>query len=358
MADLLHNLNHSAVELIREIHLAADVPALVQLSRQLPLTLLTLVKSHLTAYHITQIISLLSQAINQRLLQLAEQQFGPPPVAYVWLVMGSLARCEQTAFSDQDNGLLLADAYDPAQHDTYFATLAQFVCEHLDACGYRYCPGNIMASNPQWRQPLAVWQDYFRHWIATPDPVARLHSSIFFDLRCLAGEASLFHRLHDSILQQTQTNHLFLSHMAANALSHRPPLGMFRTFIQEKQADGRKGLDMKKRGVVPVIDLLRVHALAAGMTQVNTCERLEALSAQGQAISPESSAELQDAFECISLIRLQHQARQIEAGQPADNHVAPEALSGLEQRHLKDAFEVVARLQSSLAQHYQAENFR
>ncbi|RUM94828.1 MAG: cyclic nucleotide-binding/CBS domain-containing protein, partial [Thiothrix sp.] len=67
-------------------------------------------------------------------------------------------------------------------------------------------------------------------------------------------------------------------------------------------------------------------------------------------------ADLLDAFEFIGIVRLEHQAAQIESGKTADNFVSPEQLSSLERRHLKDAFEVVRIIQASMLQTFQAGN--
>lgn len=354
--DLLRSHSHNAIYLIGDIYLAKDVATLKELSLHRPQALVSMVKS-LTSYHVSHAISSIGQAITRRLLQLAEQELGAPPIPYAFLVAGSLARFEQTAYSDQDNGLILADDYQDAEHGEYFRKLADFVCDGLDACGYEYCKGGIMASNPQWRQPLSVWRNYFAKWIETPDPQALLYSTIFFDLRCLYGEAALFDDLHNSILRRTQKSSLFLTHMAANALNFRPPLGFFKGFVLEKQANGEKTLDMKKRGVVPVTDVARVHTLAAGLPVTNTRERLQAIG-EAKVIGADVLANILDAFEFISLTRLRHQARQIEAGQTANNQVAPDELSEFEQRHLKNAFEVVTHFQDSIAQRYQANTLR
>lgn len=358
--DLLRSQSHNAVYLIGDIHLAKDVSTVQRLSQHIPQAMVSMVRSELTAYHVAHALSSIGHAITRRLLQLGEQQLGAPPVAYAFIVAGSMARSEQTAYSDQDNGLLLADDYDEVLHGDYFLQLAQFVSDGLDACGYRYCPGNIMATNSQWRQPLTVWQHYFSDWINSPSPQALLHATIFFDLRCLYGEETLFMQLQHDILQQTRTNRLFQSYLAANALSFTPPLGFFKGFVLQGGAAGSKGLDMKKRGVVPIIDLVRVYTLALGMPEQNTRERMTALQQQtgGVGISAGSLADLQEAFEFISNLRLQHQARQVEAGVAPDHTVPPEQFSDLEQRHLKNAFEVVSDLQSALARQYQADNFR
>lgn len=354
--DLLRSQSHHALYLIGDIHLAKDVATLQRLSLHTPKALVSMMKS-LTAYHTTHAISSIGQAITRRLLQLGEQQFGAPPIPYAFIVAGSLARFEQTAYSDQDNGMILADEYDEAAHGGYFQQLATFVCDGLAACGYEYCKGGIMATNTQWRQPLAVWRGYFNRWVGTPDPQALLFSTIFFDLRCLYGDESLFTDLHNGILRKTQQSSLFLAHLAANALSFRPPLSFFKGFVLEKQLDGGKTLDMKKRGVTPVTDFARVYALAAGLPQTNTRERLEALGQQ-KLLTEDGLANLLDAFEFIGLARLRHQAMQIRAGVQPDNQVKPDELSELEQRHLKNAFDVVAGMQSGMAQRFQSDNFR
>ncbi|PID34429.1 MAG: nucleotidyltransferase, partial [Thiotrichales bacterium] len=189
--DLLRSQSHNTVYLVSDIHDANSVDQLKQLSTHLPKALVNMVRSSLPAYDIAHAISSLGQAITRRLIQLAEHQFGPPPVPYAFVVAGSMARREQTAHSDQDNGMVLSDEYDPELHGDYFLNVARFVSDGLDACGYIYCPGDIMATNPKWRQPVSVWRSYFMEWIDRPDPKALLYSSIFFDLRSLYGDETL-----------------------------------------------------------------------------------------------------------------------------------------------------------------------
>jgi CBS domain-containing protein len=274
-------------------------------------------------------------------------------VPYAFIVAGSLARREQTVHTDQDNAIILSDDYDERAHGDYFAELARRVNDALDACGYVYCPGEVMARNEKWRRPLAAWRQRFQRWILSPEPKALMHASIFFDLRCLHGDAALLDALWADVREMARGNTIFLAHMAANALHYRPPLGFFRQFVLERSGREEPALDMKKRGVVPIIDLARVHALAAGVAAVSTRERLEEAAAAGE-LSEEGMRELLDAFDFISLVRLRHQAERIRAGEKPDNFVAPEELSALERRHLKDAFDVVRTMQAALEQRYQA----
>ncbi len=358
--DLLRSQSHNAIYLVGDVFAAQSVDRLAELSQSLPKVLVALVRQSLPAKDIGQAITSVGQAIARRLLVMAEEKFGKPPVPYAFIVAGSMARREQTAHSDQDNGMIISDAYNEAEHGEYFRNVAKFVSDGLNACGYVYCPGNVMATNDEWRQPLSVWQGYFRNWIENPQPKALMYASIFFDLRCLHGDASLLDTLYEEILSKTKVQTLFQAFMAGNVLSHKPPLGFFRGFVLDKDKgdeDAEKGMDMKKRGVVPVIDMARLYALAAGLSPINTWDRLDAIAEAG-TMTQSTVDDLRDAFEFISMVRLQHQAKQIEKGQKPNNYVPPEELSALERRHLKDAFEVISTMQESMASRYQADRFR
>ena len=354
--DLIRQQSYNTIFLINEIHRADTLEELQQLSRQLPATMATLVDSSLTAYHIGHAISSIGEAITQRLVRMAEEEYGEAPVPYAWIAAGSLARNEQTAHTDQDNALILSDDYDEKLHGDYFENMSSLVCDGLDACGYIYCPGDVMASNPKWRQPLAVWRGYFDKWIFNPQPKALMYASIFFDLQCIRGDAGLLESLQSEVLKKTRGNSIFLAYMTANALHFHPPLGIFKQFVLEKGGAEKKALNMKKRGIVPITDLARVYALSAGVNALNTQDRLEAASKAG-VLSRSGMADLRDALEFIASVRLQHQSQQIRAGLTPDNFVPPEQLSSLERRHLKDAFDVVNTIQTAIESSNQIGNF-
>jgi CBS domain-containing protein len=213
-----------------------------------------------------------------------------------------------------------------------------------------------MASNPKWRQPLRLWRKYFTTWIERPDPMALMLASVFFDLRAIRDPEGLFEELQEHVLEHSRANRIFIAYMASNALKHRPPLGFFRNFVLIHGGEHDHTFDLKHRGTVPVIDMARVHALAAGISPVNTLERIEAAAGVG-ALSAEAAANLTDALEFIGALRMRHQAEQLRRGEPADNFLSPDDLSPLERGHLRDAFVLIGSLQESLGQRYQAGRF-
>jgi CBS domain-containing protein len=350
---LNEQLSASPVFLAGEIYQQTTVEGLAQVTAKVLQLVRILVESDASAYSVGHIVTSITDALTIRLLQLAHAELGEPPVPYVWVAAGSQARSEQTAKSDQDNCMIIDDAFDPNLHGDYFARLSRWVCDGLDACGYVYCPGDMMAMTDSWRLPLREWQRLFNHWIVQPEPKALMYTSVFFDLRAIAGDASLLNRLRSEIIAVAQKNGIFLSHLVRNALQHRPPLGLFGNLQTERNSEHRKTIDIKHKGLVTIVDLARVYALATGVDAVNTHDRLLAVADHG-AVSSHSAHDLRDALEFIAKTRLQHQARQISAGQSPDNFVPPTELSDFEREHLRHAFRMVAKLQEVLAQRYQA----
>jgi CBS domain-containing protein len=354
--DLTEQHSTSAVYLASDIYKQTTIEGLAAVSARVKRLQRHLAAADASAYSTGHIVTTITDALTTRLIHLAEAQLGPAPVDYVWVAAGSQARSEQTAKSDQDNCLVLDDSFDEAQHGDYFRAFSKFVCDGLDACGYIHCPGEMMAMTDQWRQPLARWRRYFRQWVEQPDPTALMLTCVFFDLRAVAGNTALLDGLRKEVLSETRGNTLFLAHMVGNALKHRPPLGLFGQISPIRGGEHSGCIDLKHTGIVPIVDLARVYALAGGLDAVNSHDRLEQAAHAGE-VSEDSARDLRDALESLGEIRIAHQARQIERGVPPDNFLRLDELSNVERAHLKSAFGVVQQLQSVLGQRYQGGRF-
>jgi CBS domain-containing protein len=209
-----------------------------------------------------------------------------------------------------------------------------------------------MAINVKWRVSLAKWKRHFDNWIDEPDPKSVMHSSIFFDMRCVYGEHSLVDELKQYAVGRARKNRIFRRFMAANVIGHRPPIGFFRRFVQEDDGSQSEGLNLKHRGIVPITDLVRMRALEGGIVTANTFHRIEQAVAQG--IMNESDARsLRDALVLINRVRLNYQAEQMAQGKEPTNFVPPDELSHLMKRNLKTAFMLVLEAQNALAHRYQ-----
>ena len=337
----------SSAELVSEISAAGTAEEIAAVTARIPQLLVQLVVGGNRHEIVTRLITDIADTATRRLLALAEQALGPAPVPYLWLACGSQGRQEQTGVSDQDNCLFLDDSVTEADRTGYFAQLARFVSDGLDTCGYVYCPGEMMATNPRWCQPVSVWKGYFDGWIRKPDPEAQMLASVMFDLRPIGGDMSLFADLQTETLEAASKNSIFVAHMVANSLKHTPPLGLLRGLATIRSGEHKNALDMKHNGVVPVVDLGRVYALQGRLGAVNTRARLEAAEQAG-VLSRAGAADLIDAYDLIAETRLAHQAKLVKEGGAPDNFLAPSDLSEFERSHLRDAFVVVKTMQSAI----------
>ena len=343
--DIIRSQQDHPVYLIGEIHRQASIDGLEQCALQINNLALVMGKQQVPAHEAGHIITTITDALTQRLIKLAQQELGPAPCVFSWLCFGSQARMDQSINADQDNALLLEKEPSGIVGD-YFAKLADFVCQGLARCGIKLCPGNIMASNPELRMSLKGWSGKFAKWISSPSPDAILKASIFFDMRVVEGSKGLFNALQQDIL--ARTNHaLFLMQLTQTSLQRTAPLSFLRNFILEHDGKQKKGLDLKKRGISLITDIVRVYALANGITEVNTRQRLQQLAAIG-VIDSKESQNLSDAFDVLAQLRWDKHLYDIAQGHDASNLLDPAVLSGLQRHQLKDSFAVINNAQSSV----------
>ncbi|WP_017445917.1 DUF294 nucleotidyltransferase-like domain-containing protein [Gayadomonas joobiniege] len=352
LPDMIRHESQNSLFIVSSIFKANNLDELTALKPAVRACFVRMVQQDANSRMIGGAMALLGRSFKQRLLELAEQRLGPAPIKYCFLALGSMAREEQLIVTDQDNALVLSDEYNASQHGEYFAQLADFVCDGLDACGYVYCKGGIMASNSEWRQPLHVWKQYFSRWIDEPSPQSLLDASIFFDLEGVHGETQWARDLNRLIKYKAQNNPRFIACMARNALQRTPPLGFFKDFVMETDGRHTNSINMKSRGTAPLADLIRVHALATGIKARNSFERLNDIM-ETDVLPRGRGADLRDALELISMVRIRHQALEIESQNEPDNNIEPENLSDFERKNLRDAFQILSNAQKYLKFKYQ-----
>nr|WP_201341905.1 putative nucleotidyltransferase substrate binding domain-containing protein [Abyssogena phaseoliformis symbiont] len=127
-----------------------------------------------------------------------------------------------------------------------------------------------------------------------------MYASIFFYMKCIYGDSSLLKALLSGMLDKTRKNAIFQSYMASNAQHYQPPLGFFRHFILDKNGLNHKALNLKTKGVVPIIDFARVYALSSAVSVVNTQDRLRELIDQ-KGLSGSGGRDLIEAYSLLIL---------------------------------------------------------
>ena len=277
-------------------------------------------------------------------------------VRYCFLSMGSEGREEQLLRTDQDNALIYEDVPEELKEKAaaYFLKIGTEIVEELLSCGFASCPGKIMASNPEWVQPLSKWRTYFTNWILTPTQEALLKSSIFFDFRPVTGSSGLAEELSMHIHEQIKSREVFLNFLALNALMNPVPLGFFRDFVVEKSGEHRNQFDIKARAMLPLTDLARLLILSHGVVGVNnTFRRFERLA----ELEPTNEALFIQAGKAYEILMRMRALEGLQHGN-SGRYISPESLGKLQRQLLKNAFSPISELQEIVRIRFQLDYFR
>lgn len=348
--DILTAQGQSPFFLIREINSAGSIEEISDKHKQLPRLIQSLISSGAKARNVARVVSVISDAILNKLIGFAIDELGPPPAKFVFMILGSEGRREQTLKTDQDNAIIFEDAPKESEKEVkgYFLKFGEKVCTWLDQAGYTFCNGEVMAKNPQWCQPLSVWKKYFSTWIDTVEPEALMQSSIFFDFRGGYGDMDIIDELHKHLFTSLAARPNFFRYLAETALYPKPPLGFFRNFVVESKGEHRDSFDMKSP-MTTIVNFARVYALNNRIQEKNTQERLYQLFLK-KVLSWEDYHDLEQTYSFLMQLRFVRQVTAVlkENAEP-DNYINPNKLSRLEQTVLKEIFKRIEKYQAKMS---------
>ncbi len=265
------------------------------------------------------------------------------------IVMGSEGRGEQILKTDQDNALLLRDGYACAALDD---CARRFNAALIDL-GYPPCPGNIMLSNPLWRQPLADFRERIRLWLYGGEPEGAMHLAIFMDARAVAGDATLLRQARDHLQAILTPGDTFLARFVGAIEQFSEP-GNWWTRLTSLRGREDPVLDLKKLGTFPIVHGVRALALEQRLDEVGTSARLRALVSR-QQLPPELARDLLEALHFLMGLKLRNNLRQKQVGQPMDNLAQLSSLGTLDRDRLQDSLAIIRRFRQHLRLHFRLE---
>jgi CBS domain-containing protein len=334
--DLMSLEARNPFALRRALQSARDEDELVAAASDLPKLFVDLLDARLEAPMVCRVLTVLHDALTARLLELAFERHGAPPVDYAWLVFGSAARHEMTLTSDQDNGLAYADTDDPSVDD-YFRRVSEGVNGGLTRCGFQPDSHYVMASIETWRRSLSGWKQIFSDSLTSRDIEIRGLAAVCFDYRQAAGQLYVAQAL-TAILRDVPGHPGFLQWLARTGTGFRPQVSGLRHKLYHM-------VDIKHGGLLPIQNLARYHALARGITTQATLERLAAVC-DVDADGAEADRTLREAYLSLKQIQLQHHAEAVREGREPDNVIDTDALRPLVRANLQEALREVVAAQS------------
>lgn len=321
-----------------------DLPALAKAIRRHAFELL---EDGMAARQVTHLVSDLNDALTRRALELHLERT-PAEVPFAWMTLGSEGRQEQTLYTDQDNAVIF-DAADAEAARAALLPALRAMNETLARCGFRLCPGGVMAGNARWCLSIDEWRGLFGGWIDAGDPQALLHGSIFFDFRGLSGATGLVEQLRGWLTERVRDRPVFLHLMARNALANRPPLNILNRFRLRRSREGGY-FNVKLNAVSCFSDAARIFGLARSSPAVSTIERLRSYGAAGGR----DAESWIHAFTTLQGYRLRRQLECHRESRKLDNDVYPDRLSHFDRAVLRACLREAQDVQAVLEMEYQA----
>jgi CBS domain-containing protein len=319
---------------------------------------------HVPAPEIQGVLTHINRDIHRRIVErhLAAMDAagrGRPPVRFAVIVMGSAGRGESFLYPDQDNGFILADYPDGAHSeiDGFFIELAERMTRDLDAVGFPYCRGYVMATNPVWRKTESQWRAQVQAWGRKRSTIAVQFSDIFFDFRGAYGALEMVRDLRHVVVEMARNSPAFLAELQREAARVGVALGWFGRFVTEKDKPQHRGeINLKHMGTMPLVGAVRLLSLRQGIAEISTLRRIAALNEAG-VLDADEADYLGGAFAHITGLLLREQIADFKACKEVGNHVHPSTLSEREQDILVDSLQAIAALQKRVNSEFTGEIF-
>ena len=342
--DLLAAQARTPFVLRREISDAANVEELGHAAARLNPTVVDLYRGGLAPLQISAIISVVTETLMRRMVELAVEAAGPAPARFAWLALGSHGRREAVPSSDVDSGMVWEDqGGDEAA--AYMQGIAEQVDDLVKACRLQSDTHGLSPLGEVVARPAGEWVETIGRWLDDPTRRTVMGLSVLLDGRSIYGPADAFRVLPTAREARSRTRDRRL--LLRYALANKPPTGFLRNIVVEDSGEHRGSFDIKRGGLLPIVGIARYAGLAAGTPSTSTVARLRAAGAGG-ALPEGDATSLEEAFRLMTTLRMDHQVTQLEAGAEPDNYVDPKTLNALTRRYLREAFRLVSSTQRRL----------
>lgn len=341
--DLLsHFANHTHL-IAASIDRATSIDDLRSVERSLTHLIRSLTTKGVRVRYVSKLVSELNAKVYQKVFEMVL----PPELQNrcALIIMGSEGRGEQVLRTDQDNALIFKDGEDEAVFVPYMVQLS----ESLKELGFPECSGNVMVSNPFWRNSVSGCKKKIDDWIESLNEEALQSLSIFLDASCVAGDGELLKECRRYLKEHFVGRSDVLAHLAKASLSYETPLSLFSGFVLGRH-EHESELDIKKGGIFAIVHGIRVLALEHGIDALNTTERIKELNNIG-LFDKRFASELIEAYDTLLGIRLRFMLS-LKHPHGEQNYVNPKQLSKADRDLLKDAFKIVNTFKKFLTYHF------
>lgn len=357
--DLLAQNGHHPAGLLRELRDARTPARFRELCDEIEAIARSYLEAGVSAIYVGQICAELYDELVQRLLILeleALETAGEklPDVPWAWMSVGSDGRREQLLRTDMDNAMVFASTGDAArdeEHRKRFVAFNERIIENLTFAGFARCQGGVMAGNPRWCRTLPEWCDEIQNLQDARHADALLRATILFDLRYVAGDASLCASLREEVFRSVKVDTRLQRALAEQVIDSTPPLNFIGRLVVEAFGGKDEELDLKSRGMAPLRDAARLFSLKYDLRRRHSTGGRWSELERMVSHRAEMANQARDAYDFLLRLRTLNGLRRGDSGR----HLDPSTLNKLERSQLSSVFDVVRNVQQAVKVEFQLE---
>jgi CBS domain-containing protein len=309
-----------------------------------------------SAEEVSEILTVGLDSLARRLLVLAEEELGPPPVPYAFIVIGSQARRAVGFSSDQDNGLVLHNSYDEDRARRVLRRTRTDGLHRPRGGGTAAVPGRHDGDEPGLADDGRPVEGLLPHLGHRPEP------------GCTAARPDLLRHASDLRGPRTRRPGPPLlggagpQFLAVPRPPGRPggPQGDTSRHLPRPRRPAGRGLPQhprrqgrRHRPDRPDRTVVRVDGRCQGGGYAPAAR--PGRSPPG-VLTQKAARDLTEAFNFLKALSLRHQAGQFRSGEEANYRIDPDSLGKLDRENLRDAFGIIKGIQTSLAVKYPVRN--
>jgi CBS domain-containing protein len=298
--------------------------------------------------HLLGIVNELYDRLFNKVLLLIEKGLGPAPAESCFLLLGSAGRRDEALLCSVQAGILYRDPTSPEHEETcvrYFTDISDRFSDCAVKLGFESGGAGVFCGS------VSSWKRLFVDWLEASNKRTIAASLPFFDMRVQGGNGELKEELYEAVYHHLYRKTVFLDVMASNIIKTSPPITAFKKFIFEKSDPNKGRFNLQQRGLKPLVDIVRFHAIRAGVRETSTPERLRILKEKGSDLSPYVD-ELAYSFHFLSDLCLQTQYESWKKGNGMEAWLDPADLNKLEEKALKQIFSFISRLQVQIRERH------
>lgn len=289
-------------------------------------------------------LSSIHRAIHKKAFQLtsdafkAEKNFKLTDYSYCYLLLGAGARREMDLRPQINNAFILADDV-PDWAEKMFMEFAAKYHENLVNIGYYPHNSNDDVMTINIVHKYSKWIEEIDGWSSKGNKSDKKYAfAMLIDIAALEGDIKLAWSIRNYVLKKAADRPAILSALVKQYPAIKIPVSQFGSFIVEKDGEYEGMFNLKTQALSYIVNITRLLAIYAGITDMGTIERIEHLERK-KIISEELATQAIIAFDTITETLINEQVNQSVNNQKVTSYISPASLSLFYQEKLKRALQ-------------------